>query len=187
MSGVLRRAHVGLLVVDVQEKLADVMPRRRETVEHCVRLVRGFRRLGLPIYVTEQYPEGLGPTVPELKEALEGIEPLHKLTFSSCGLPEDDANPLVQSLADSHRNQLVICGMETHVCVLQTALTLHGRGIEVHVTEDAVCSRTDAHRSNALARIAAAGITVTNSESVLFEMLETAEAPEFRDILQLVR
>ena len=187
MSGVLRRAHVGLLVVDVQEKLADVMPRRSETVERCVRLVRGFRRLGLPVHVTEQYPDGLGPTVPELKEVLEDIEPLRKLTFSCCGLPEDNDNPLLKQLADTRRTQLAICGMETHVCVLQTALTLHGRGIEVHVAEDAVCSRTDANRSNALAHMAATGITVTNSESVLFEVLETAEAPEFRDILQLVR
>lgn len=187
MSGVLRRADTGLLVVDVQENLADVMPRRSETVEHCVRLVRGFRRLGLPVHVTEQYPEGLGPTVPELKRVLEDIEPLRKLTFSCCGLPEDDDNPLLRQLADSRRTQLVICGMEAHVCVLQTALTLHGHGIEVQVVEDAVCSRSDAHRSNALARIAAAGIAVTNSESVLFEVLETAEAAEFRDILQLVR
>ena len=187
MSGVLRRAHVGLLVVDVQEKLADVMPRRSETVEHCVRLVRGFRRLGLPVHVPEQYPEGLGPTVPELEKVLGDIEPLRKLTFSCCGLPEDDDNPLVRRLADSRLAQVVICGMEAHVCVLQTALTLHGRGIEVQVVEDAVCSRSDSHRSNALARIAAVGIAVTNSESVLFEVLETAEASEFRDILQLVR
>lgn len=187
MNGVLRRSQASLLVIDVQERLANVMSQRDATVIRCVRLVEGFRRLGLPILVTEQYPEGLGPTVPELRAALQGVEPLRKMTFACCGLPEDDDNPLVQALTRSGRRQIVLCGMEAHVCVLQTALTLHDRGYEVHVVEDAVCSRADAHHRNAMLRLASAGVVVTNHESVLFEAMETAEAPEFRQVARLVK
>jgi nicotinamidase-related amidase len=187
MNEVLRRVTACLLVVDVQEKLAAVMPHREPVIERCVRLVQGFRKLGLPVHVTEQYPEGLGPTVPELREATAGIEPLVKSTFSCCGLPEDRDHPLMQRLAASGRRQVVLCGMEAHVCVLQTALVLAGRGVDVHVVEDAVCSRDDGHRQNALDRLRAAGITVTNHESALFEVLEDSAAPEFRHVAKLVR
>jgi nicotinamidase-related amidase len=175
------------MVIDVQERLAKVMPRRDETVECCVRLVRGFRRLELPVYLTEQYPEGLGPTVSELGEVLEGIEPFRKLTFSCCGLAGVDDNAVVQALAAAGRNQVVLCGMEAHVCVLQTALGLKEGGYDVHVVEDAVCSRDEVHFRNALRRLAASGVVVTNHESVLFEVLESAGTPEFRDIARLVR
>lgn len=187
MSGVLRRARASLLVIDVQDRLAKVMPRRDATVERCVRLVKGFRRLELPVWVTEQYPEGLGPTVPELEAVLTGIDPVRKLAFSACGLPEEDDNPVLRMLAASGRDQIVLCGMEAHVCVLQTALTLEARGYDVHVVEDATCSRDDAHLDNALRRLGAAGVVITNHESVLFEVLETAGTPEFRDIARLVR
>ena len=187
MNSVLRRADTCLLVIDVQEKLARVMERRDPVVERCVRLVRGFRKLELPIHLTEQYPEGLGATVPELSEAFEGMEPRLKMTFSCCGLPEDDDNPLLAELVRAGRKQVVLCGMEAHVCVLQTALILTQRGYDVHVVEDAVCSRADAHQRNAMRRLAAAGVTITNHESVLFEVMETATAPEFRHVSRLVR
>jgi isochorismate hydrolase len=187
MSGVLRRGQASLLVIDVQERLANVMPERQRMVERCVRLVKGFRKLELPIYLTEQYPEGLGPTVPELREVLGDIEPLLKMTFSCCGLPEQTDHPLLKQLTTAGRRQLVLCGMEAHVCVLQTALTLHHHDYDVHVVEDAVCSRDEAHQRNALRRLGAAGVSVTNYESVLFEVLEDAAAPEFRQISKLVR
>jgi nicotinamidase-related amidase len=156
-------------------------------VERCVRLVKGFNKLELPIYLTEQYPEGLGPTVTELAGVLTGVEPMHKMTFACCGLPEDDDNQLVRALAADRRRQVVLCGMEAHVCVLQTALTLRERGYEVHVVADAVCSRDDDHCRNALERMRAEGVVVSNYESVLFEVMEHAEAPEFRSIAKLVR
>jgi nicotinamidase-related amidase len=187
MNELLRRNNAVLLVVDFQERLAKVMKRREETVERCVRLVRGFRRLELPVFVTEQYPQGLGPTVSELGEALEGIEPIEKLTFSCCGLPEEHDNPLALALAATGRRQVVLCGMETHVCVLQTALVLKTLGYAPFVVEDAVCSRRDEHWRNALARLAAAGVTVTNHESVLFEVLEVAGTQEFRQVTRLVK
>jgi nicotinamidase-related amidase len=187
MEGLLNRTAAGLLVVDVQEKLAAAMPRRGEVVEACVRLVRGFRRLELPIFLTEQYPKGLGATVAELQEALAGVQPIQKMTFSCCGLPDDSDQPLARALAKSGCRQVVVCGMEAHVCVLQTAFGLLQRQYAPHVVADAVCSRRDDHRDNALARLLAAGVTVTNHESVLFELLEVAGTPEFKDVSRLVR
>lgn len=192
MPGLLCRSQANLLVVDVQERFAPVIPDWAETVEHCARLVRFFRRLELPLFLTEQYPRGLGRTTAEIRAALGEVAPVEKMSFSACGArtdagENDRGGEILRGLDAAGRRQVVLCGVETHVCVLQTAFDLLEAGYEVFAVEDAISSRAPAHKGNALARMAGAGVAVTNHESVLFELLRTAEAPEFKELSRLVR
>jgi nicotinamidase-related amidase len=172
----LRAADSELVVVDIQERLAAVMPTRDAVVRAVGILLEAAARLNIPVRVSEQYPKGLGRTVAEVAtQAPQDATKAEKTAFSACGaLPVE-------------RRQVVLTGMETHVCVLQTALELAVEGREVFVVADAVCSRTEANYNNALARMQAAGVVVTNTESVLFEWLRDAAHPEFRTISKLIR
>ncbi len=170
-----------LVIVDIQDKLARVMPERDALVESVSRLIRGAGVLGVPILFTEQNPAGLGPTVPELRPLLGG-EPIVKRAFSCCGEPA-----FVQALRASGRRQVLLAGMETHVCVYQTARDLRADGFEVEVVVDAVASRTAANRAVGLEKIRAAGAGVTSVEAALFELLGVADGPSFKEILQIVK
>ena len=172
----VRAADSILVVIDIQERLAAVMPARETVVRNAGILVEAAARLGVPVVVTEQYPKGLGYTVQELADKLPaGAVRLEKTTFSACAaLPPTAA-------------QVVIVGMEAHVCVLQTSLELVSGGREVFVVADAVCSRTGDNRANALDRMQAAGGAVTNTESVLFEWLRDAGHEHFRALSKLIR
>ncbi|MFP4079228.1 MAG: isochorismatase family protein [Ectothiorhodospira sp.] len=174
-----------LLVVDIQERLASAMSEAdRARVGRCAGgLARAAGALEIPITVTEQYPRGIGTTAPEVKAQLpDPARILEKTTFSCCG---DER--IMAALTQALRPQIVLCGMEAHVCILQTALGLLHAGFRVFVVEDGVCSRDAEHRRNALERMARAGITVTNYESVIFEWLGNSRHPRFRDLLPLVR
>lgn len=173
-----------LVIIDIQEKLAAAMPDkpRAQTLRHSGLLAEAARRLGIPLLHTEQYPAGLGPTETALADQLGGQAAIEKTCFS-CAAADD----FLPRLASRHRQQIILCGMETHVCVLQTALQLQQHGYHVFVVEDAVCSRHKRHFRNALARLRQAGIVVTNVESVLFEWLRDASHPEFRALARLVR
>lgn len=165
-----------LVLIDIQERLANVMPARDAIVRSAGILLEAADRLGVPVVATEQYPQGLGPTVAELTAKLPAdAKRIEKTAFSACG-----ALPLA-------RPQVVLVGMEAHVCVLQTALELAASGREVFVVADAVCSRTEANRANALARLQEGGVMVTNTESVLFEWLRDAAHEQFRAISKLIR
>jgi nicotinamidase-related amidase len=131
---------------------------------------------------TEQYPKGLGPTVPELRAALEPAAPVEKLTFDCCGEPT-----FAPALDAAGRPAVIVCGMETHICVLQTVLGLLARGATVHVAADAVCSRDPENARVALELMRDAGAVVTCTETVLFQLLERAGTPEFKAIQQLVK
>ncbi|MEI7836671.1 MAG: isochorismatase family protein [Planctomycetota bacterium] len=170
-----------LVIVDIQDKLARVMPERDALVESVSRLIRGAGVLGVPILFTEQNPAGLGPTVPELRPLLGGV-PIVKRAFSCCGEPA-----FVQALRASGRRQVLLAGMETHVCVYQTARDLRADGYEVEVVVDAVASRTAANRALGLEKIRAAGAGVTSVEAALFELLGVADGPSFKEILQIVK
>lgn len=174
-----------LLIVDVQARLSGAMPAeaRASVLRNAGILIDAAKALGIPIVQTEQYPRGLGPTETALAERLEGAATrLEKTAFSCCGAEGFDA----AACADN-RTQWILCGMEAHVCVLQTALELHARGLQVFVVEDGVCSRTDANRANALARLRQAGVIVTNTESVMFEWLRDAGDPQFKALSALIR
>ncbi|OIO57554.1 MAG: hydrolase [Alphaproteobacteria bacterium CG_4_10_14_0_2_um_filter_63_37] len=174
-----------LVVVDIQERLASAMPEtERLRVEvNAVRLIRGAQLLAVPIVGTRQYPKGLGPFTAPIQDALSGhAQVVDKTSFSCCG--EDGFSAAVAAQA---RQQIVLCGMESHVCVLQTATELLERGHVVFVAADAVCSRDRANRRNALTRMRQSGVIVTNTESILFEWLRDARHDRFKAISALVR
>lgn len=185
LHSLCRRDSSALLIVDVQTRLAAAMPAevRADVLRNTGILIDAAKALGIPIVQTEQYPRGLGATEPELaaRLAAQALR-LEKTAFSCCGAQGFDA----AVCADS-RTQWILCGMEAHVCVLQTALELHARGLQVFVVEDAVCSRTEANHANALARLRQAGVVVSTTESVLFEWLGDAGDPQFKALSALIR
>ena len=180
----LTREETLLLVVDVQERLFAAMdPESREDVVRNIKILAAMaQRLGLPRLVSEQYPKGLGRTLPELKEALGAVEPIEKVAFSCCG-----AEGFQEQLRATGARQVVVAGIETHVCVLLTALDLLSAGYGVHVVADAVCSRTRDHRQLGLDQLRQAGAVVTSTETVLFQLLRRADSDEFRTLQKLIK
>jgi len=169
-------------VVDIQERLLPAIWQRERVVTNSVRLIKGAAALGLPLLATEQYRKGLGPAVPEVADVITGFSPLQKLTFSAGG-----ASGFFTVLADKKISQILLCGIETHVCVLQSALDLLDQGVQVFVAADAVSSRTEQNHQLGLERMAEAGAVVVSTEMALFELVETAAAREFKEILALVK
>ncbi|MBN2847881.1 MAG: hydrolase [Coriobacteriia bacterium] len=181
-AGLIDRTSAALVLIDAQERLADVMPHRDAVVNTMALLARAARVLGMPMVVTRQYPRGLGDTVPEIVEAVGPHEPVDKVAFDCAREPA-----FSHGLEALGRTQVIIAGMEAHICVTQTALSLGAGGYDVHVVADAVCSRRDADRDVALDRLRAAGVTVTTSESVIYEALGEAGTAEFRALLEIVK
>jgi nicotinamidase-related amidase len=175
----LDRERAALVVVDVQEAFRKAVPDFDSVARAAAILADGARALGIPIVVTEQYPKGLGTTVPEVADHLpDDLRPIDKVRFSAA---EADGFDL------AGRDQALLCGIETHVCVNQTALDLLARGIEVHVASDAVASRSDANRELGLHRMERAGATLSSVETALFELLGGSDAPEFKQVQELVK
>jgi nicotinamidase-related amidase len=167
-----------LVVVDVQEAFRKALPEFEEVARATATLVRGAEAIGVPIAITEQYPQGLGETVPEVAEHLpEGIEPISKTVFSAA---EADGFDL------AGRDQALVCGIETHVCVNQTVLDLIGSGSEVHVAEDAVGSRFEENKRVGLHKMEQAGAVLTSVETALFELLGRAGTDEFKAVQKLI-
>jgi nicotinamidase-related amidase len=174
-----------LIVIDIQERLSNAMPEKHASrvIKRTALLMQGAQLLGVPMIASEQYPRGLGSTKTALSQLWgEATQPIEKTCFSCCG--EDAFTKSVQS---SHKRQVILTGMETHVCVLQTAIELQRDGLEVFVVEDAVCSRDKHKHRNALQRLRQADIIVSNSESVLFEWLRDASHEHFKQISGLLK
>lgn len=178
----LRRAQAGLVVVDIQERLMPAIFERERVVESAARLARVAALLQVPIFATEQYRKGLGPTVPEVAQAIPGFAPLEKLAFSACG-----AEDFVAALQEKKVMQPILCGVEAHVCVTQTCLGLLEQGFHPFVVAEAVSSRTPENYRLALTRLRGAGAQVVSTEMVLFELLEKAGTAEFKQVLALVK
>jgi len=178
----LQREHTALVVVDVQGKLAQLMHDKAELFANLRRMIQGARILEVPILVTEQYPQGIGPTVAEIADLLTDVESISKTSFSCCG--EDAFNVALQGL---NRKQILLTGIETHICVHQTALQLIDAGYEVQVVADAVSSRTPNNKKTGLDKMQAAGAVITSTETALFELLRVAEGPQFKAVLKLVK
>jgi nicotinamidase-related amidase len=176
----LDRSRAALAVIDVQEAFRPAVLDFERVAANVAVLIQGARILEMPVVVTEQYPTGLGETVPEVAEHLEGVEPIEKLCFSAV-----DANRFPAALEG--RDQIVLCGIETHVCVNQTAEDLLATGREVHVVQDAVSSRTVANRDLGLQKMEHSGATLTSVEMALFELLRAAGTPEFKQVQALVK
>jgi len=179
---VLQPESAALVVVDVQGKLASLMHDREQFYSNLQILARGARILELPIYWLEQYPEGLGPTIPEMSELLTDLEPMSKVCFSGCGLDE-----FAEKLRSGGRQQILVCGLETHICVYQTVRDLLADGYHVQVVADAVSSRTAGNRQIGLDRMARLGAHLTSVEMALFELLGKAGTPPFKEIARLVK
>ena len=179
---ILNRAHAALLVVDVQTRLTQAVRSGQAMVGEIVKLVRGFRILGLPIFATEQYPKGLGHTEPRILEALGGNSAVVKATFSCCGAPD-----LISNIRSQGIRQILLSGTEAHVCVQQTALDLLSRDFQVQLAVDAVASRKELDYRTALDRMARSGVILTSVESALFELLEISGTAEFKQVASLIK
>jgi nicotinamidase-related amidase len=169
-----------LLVVDVQDKLLAKMPGRNDLLRDVAFLIDVAKLLSIPIFATEQYPKGLGPTAPEIASRLEG-ERLPKTAFSCCG-----AESFLAELGHRHRHNIVLVGMETHVCIAQTAFDLTAAGFHVFVPVDAVASRGMLDHKIALKRMDRSQCTLTTSEAIAFEWLRDAAHPQFKAVSKLV-
>ncbi len=173
-----------LLVVDVQERLFDAMDpeHREEMVRNIKILAAAVRRLAVPILVTEQYPKGLGHTLQEIKDSLGNVDPISKVAFSCC-----EAEGFTDRLRATGARQVILAGVETHVCVLMTTLGLLADGFAVHVVGDATCSRRRENRQIALDQIRQAGAVVTSTESILFQLMRAADTDDFRFLSRLIK
>jgi nicotinamidase-related amidase len=180
--GRLAIADTALLLIDVQEKFAPAIHGMDKVIDNCVRLVRGCRELGVPILVTEQYPQGLGRTVPQVAEALGDFKPLVKTAFSLFG-DQDIAGAIL----NMNRPNLLVAGVEAHVCVIKTALDALGAGYAVHWIADAVSSRAADNAKAATKRARQCGAFLASTEMVLFQMIDTAEHEKFRAISKIVK
>jgi isochorismate hydrolase len=178
----IRRANAGLVLIDLQERLLPAICGSARLVQNVSCLLNGAKVLGLPIFVTEQHPKGLGSTVQQVAQLVPGYAPFHKLAFSACG-----AEGFGKALKEKDLKQVVLCGIEAHVCVTQTCLDLLKEGLTIFVVADAISSRTEQNHQIGLERMRDAGAVIVSTEMILFELLETAGTEEFKQILALVK
>jgi nicotinamidase-related amidase len=172
-----------LVVIDIQERLVPAMPQDvyRRLLDTVTLLTSGAELLGIPVVTTEQYPKGIGHTVPELADACKGAV-VEKVSFGCCGEPN-----FQEVLKKTGRSQVIVTGMEAHVCVYQTVLGLLEDGYRVHLVRDAICSRSKIDFLAALANAAQAGAIVTTAETVLFQMLRESTHAQFRAVSKLIK
>ena len=182
-KSLLQAAQSQLIIIDLQVKLAPAMDllAMQVATKNCAILLQAASLMQVHTLVTEQYPQGLGKTLPELAQHLTNAKPITKTTFSAC------AEPAFKQHLHSDKTQIVLIGMEAHICVLQTALDLLQANKQVFVVEDAIISRSAANKANAIARLRDADCVITNTESVLFEWLGNAKHEAFQAISKLVR
>jgi len=173
-----------LTVVDVQERLFNAMDaeRRDDMVANVKILAASARRLDVPVLLTEQYPKGLGRTLPEVKALLADVPPFEKTAFSCAG-----ADGFMDRVTAVGADHIILAGIEAHVCVLLTALDLLGRGLKVSVVADAVCSRRAANLEVGLAQARQAGAVITSTETIVFQLLGGADSDAFRELSKLLR
>ncbi len=181
-SQVLARDSALLLVVDYQQKLLAAFKKPDEFVENCVKLIKFAKILKLPIIWTEQYPKGLGQTVEQIGTELSHLKPIEKLSFSCFGEPQ-----FVDALSNHSATQLMICGIETHICVEQTVLDGIEAGYRMHVVADACGSRKKQDHKIGLRKMEQAGAVSTCVEMAMYEILERSDSAEFREVLKIVK
>ncbi len=178
----LKPEKTALLVIDIQERILPVINNHQRIVDNTIKLIKGFKVLGLPIYFTEQYPKGLGPTTRTILDELGDLKPFDKMSFSCSG-----AGELFEEFKRNNLSQIVVCGIEAHVCVQQTVLDLIENGIQVNLAADAVSSRKEIDYQTALERMRHHGVEATTTESILFELLNVCGTPQFKEISKLVK
>jgi len=171
-----------LLVIDIQGNLARGMYERDALYENLQKIIRGIQTLEIPIIVTEQIPEKLGPTIPEIASLFEEFNPIPKSSFSCCG---DET--IMAAISQTDRRQVLIAGIESHVCLYQTTIDLIEMGYEAHIVADCISSRTAENRAIGIERMKGAGAKLTSTEMALFELLKVAEGDQFRKIVKIVK
>ena len=178
----IRREQSVLMLVDIQGKLADLMQDRDLLFSNLEKLTRGAQALQLPIIWVEQNPRRMGETIAPLRALLTGLSPITKMSFSCCAEPA-----VPEQLKATGRHEVLLAGIETHVCIYQTARDLLADNYEVEIVADAVSSRTAMNRQAGLDRIRSLGGRITTVEMCLFELLKTAADPLFKDLLKIVK
>ena len=171
-----------LLIIDVQGRLAQGVFQSSTLEANIGKLVRGCSILDVPVLLTEQYPKGLGSTIDSVKELLHGNVAVEKLSFSCCGTPD-----FMKKLRSFNRNDILVAGIEAHVCVYQTAVDLVEFGYNVHLVTDCVSSRTEENRTLGIRCIEKAGASLTSTEMALFELLRVAEGERFKAISKIIK
>ncbi|KAF0151894.1 MAG: amidase [Ignavibacteria bacterium] len=179
---ILKKEKTALLVIDIQERILPVIHEWETVVANTLKLINGFQIMNVPIFYTEQYPKGLGGTESRIKEALSEAKFYEKITFSCIG-----AGNLFDDLKSAGIVQVVVCGVESHVCVQQTVLDLLANGFQVNLAADAVSSRRKFDFETSLNRMHSNGAEVTVTESILFELLEVCGTVEFKSVSKLVK
>ncbi len=179
---ILPRDRSVLVVVDIQERLIPTIVDGDRLVAQASRLIRAAELLDVPVIVTEQYPKGLGPTDPRIVGACTTFRPIEKASFSACGEPS-----FIAAIRSTDANHVVIVGIETHVCIAQTALDLVGRGYTVHIALDAIGAGNDVGGHAGRARMAAAGVIATTFEASVFDWMADARHPRFKEVQELVK
>lgn len=180
-TGLVQKEKTALLIIDIQEKLMPVIQDAEVVFANTNRLLKGASVLNIPVILTEQYPKGLGNTCAEI-ELSENILQVEKMCFS-CMQSED----VIQQLKTNNITTLILCGVESHICVLKTALEALGNNFEVHVVADAVSSRTKENKQLALDRIRQSGAFIVSTEMILFQLIEEAGTEEFKAISRLIK
>lgn len=177
----LNRDEAILLIIDIQEKLVPAISQGQMVIKNTNLLIKAASIMDIPIVVTEQYPKGLGSTVPEIRENIEGAHKCDKLTFSAC------TQDVMESLKKTGRKKVIVTGMETHVCVFQTVRDLLKQGYCVFIAADAVSSRTEENKRNGLELMRDMGAVISNTETIIFDLLKQAGTEEFKVLSKLIK
>ncbi|MEN8227939.1 MAG: hydrolase [Bacteroidota bacterium] len=178
----ISRDHCAGLAIDIQEKLFPHMDQKDELLRKNLILLEGLKILDVPLFITEQYPRGLGPTLTAVTDVMGGIPAIEKSSFSCCDEPE-----YLKALEQSDRKTLIICGIEAHVCVMQTVVDLLGSGYTAVLVEDCISSRKPEDKRVAIHRMRSEGAVITTCESILFELARISGTEEFKAISRLVK
>ena len=181
-SKLLKPQSTALLIIDIQERIIPVINNYQRVVDKTIILIKGFKELNLPVFYTEQYPKGLGPTVRSITDELGDLKPIDKMSFSCSG-----ADNLFEELQNKNLSQIVVCGIESHVCVQQTVLDLIENGFQVNLAADATSSRRKIDYNIAIKRMRYHEAEISTAESVLFELINVCGTPQFKAISKIVK
>jgi nicotinamidase-related amidase len=178
----LRKKNTGLIVVDVQKNLVPVMGQKERVIDNIIKLLELAKLFSLPIITTEQYPKWLGTTLPEIIENMPAYDPITKLHFDCC-----EVDTFNESLDAKGVKNMIVTGVETHICIFQTCVSLLEKGYHIQVPQDAVTSRTEENWRVGLGLIQAAGATITSTEAIIYQVLQKAGTKEFKQMLKFVK
>ena len=176
------KENAGLLVIDVQEKLMEVMGQKQRVIDNIIRLLHLSKIFHLPVILTEQYRKWLGPTLPEIVETLPSYDPISKMHFNCC-----DVDAFNDRLESGNSKNIIVTGVESHICVFQTCVSILEKGYNIHVPQDAVDSRTDENWRVGLRLMEKAGAVITSTEAVIYQILKEAGTKEFKRMLKIIR